>query len=171
MDRFALPTLPENPSAAQTGEFLYYYHCMPCHGDRGQGLTDEFRQLWVEDHQNCWGRGCHAGRPGDDGFPLPRSIPRLIGGESAPGSFHRASDLEAYLRLTHPPQNPGVLADDEYQALTAYLWEANGRQPLARQAPSGSAVAAAALVILWGTLVLAWGAAERAPSTGAARSR
>src|SRR4030065_637897 len=92
---WALPILPESPTAAQAGQVLYYYHCMPCHGDRGQGLTDEWRQVWVEDHQNCWGRGCHAGRLGDEGFPLPRVIPGVIGGAQGLNEFSRATALEA----------------------------------------------------------------------------
>ena len=157
----ALPVLPDIPTAAQAGQVLYYYHCMPCHGDRGQGLTDEWRQVWVEDHQNCWGRGCHAGRLGDEGFPLPRVIPGVIGGAQGLNEFSRATDLEAYLRLTHPPQRPGGLADEDYRDLTAYLWEANSRQPPQVEAPSASGLTGPTLAILGGLLLAAWGAASR----------
>ncbi len=156
MDRLAIPSLPAHPTASQTGRFLYYFDCMPCHGDHGQGLTDEWRQAWVEDHQNCWGRGCHSGRPGDEGFPLPRFIPPVIGGAGALSGLADAGELEAYLRRTHPPQNPGGLADVDYRNLTAYLWEANGRQA-GPQAP----LTLASLVLLGAVLLTAWLAAWR----------
>jgi hypothetical protein len=163
MDRFPIPVLPSDPSPAESGVVLYYYHCMPCHGDRGQGLTDEFRELWVDDHQNCWGRGCHAGRPGDEGFPLPRAIPAVIGGGQALAGFPNAPDLEVYLRMTHPPQRPGALSIDEYRDLTAFLWQANGRAPQLLGNSLAAAIAGSTLVLLAGSLLAAWAAARRTP--------
>lgn len=101
---------------------------MPCHGDRGQGLTDEFRSLYVED-QNCWARGCHAGRPGDQGFPIPRSVPAVISSSGDLPPFATAEQLFGYLRATHPPQYPGHLPDDEYWAISAYVLDQNHRLP------------------------------------------
>jgi mono/diheme cytochrome c family protein len=106
------------------GRAAYYYNCMPCHGDRGQGLTDAWRQVWEADHQDCWARGCHGGLPSDEGFPIPQTIPAIIGVPAA-----RAYDEEAllrYLRETHPPQRPGALSDEEYAQLTAFLLAENG---------------------------------------------
>jgi hypothetical protein len=100
---------------------------MPCHGDHGQGLTDEFRQLWVEDHQNCWARGCHAGRLEDQGFPIPRVVPAVSSRPDQLLRFPAPEDLFAYLESTHPPQNPGVLKEDEYWAVTALLLSENQR--------------------------------------------
>jgi len=99
---------------------------MTCHGDRGQGLTDEFRSLYVE-HQNCWARGCHAGHPGDLGFPIPRSVPAIISSTGELPPFATAEDLFEFLRTTHPPQHPGYLPEEEYWALTAYLLAENNR--------------------------------------------
>ncbi len=137
------PELPENPSEIEYGEYLYYYHCMPCHGDLGQGLTDEFRQVWVEDHQNCWARGCHGGKPRDEGFPIPTYIPGVISEDDALPGFISINDLNTYMHQTHPPQYPGGLADDEYHALTAYLWARNNKPvndppdtPIPTNAPS-----------------------------------
>ena len=124
-DPLLVPVLPENASASEFGKYLYYFHCMPCHGDHGQGLTDEFRQVWVEDHQNCWGRGCHGGRPQDEGFPIPTVVPPVISEADALRGFGDFASLQAYLHDTHPPQFPGKLSDREYHALTAYLWESN----------------------------------------------
>ncbi|MEW5868679.1 MAG: hypothetical protein AB1894_05335 [Chloroflexota bacterium] len=140
-DRLAIPTPPANPTQAEEGNIVYYYNCMPCHGDVGQGLTDEFRQVWEEDHRNCWGRGCHGGKEKDEGFPLPRFIP----GVRNLNAFSAPQDLYEYLRLTHPPQRPGVLTDEEYWSVTAHLLVLAGRlSPDGRVGPPAAAPATAA---------------------------
>jgi hypothetical protein len=126
-DRLAEPVLPVSPTPVDIGRNLYWFHCMPCHGDRGQGLTDEWREVWVEDHQNCWGRGCHTGRSELAAFYIPHSIPAVIGLPRALGAFPTAEDLFTFLRATQPPQRPGALADSEYWALTDFLLHENGR--------------------------------------------
>lgn len=126
-DVFDVPVMPENPTEVQVGEVVYYYNCMPCHGDKGQGLTDEFRRLWVEDHQNCWAHGCHGGRLEDEGFPIPRIVPAVSSRPDQLLRFPQPEDLYAYLESTHPPQNPGVLKEDEYWAVTALLLSENQR--------------------------------------------
>ena len=158
-DRLAEPVLPESPTQVDIGRNLYYFHCMPCHGDRGQGLTDEFREIWVEDHQNCWGRGCHTGRSEMEAFYIPRSIPAVIGTSQALGHFQTAGDLFAFLRATQPPQRPGALDDAEYWALTSFLLHENGR-PLpgseGRPAVSSAGLAFAVLAPLLALLAVAW---------------
>ena len=131
VDRLAIPTLPANPTQLDVGKSLYYYNCMPCHGDYGQGLTDEFREIWEEDHQNCWGRGCHSGRPGEEGFPIPTTIPAVNIAAVSEQHFPSAENLYEYLRKTHPPQNPGVLKDEEYAALAEFTLSLAGRQETA----------------------------------------
>lgn len=123
--RLAIPTLTEHPTQIEIGRSLFYYNCMPCHGDKGQGLTDEFRSLWEKDHQNCWERGCHGGHGTNEGFPLPTAIPAVVS-SSFRQRFIQLEMLFTYLKTTHPPQNPGGLKDEEYQALTAYLFFENG---------------------------------------------
>jgi len=41
IDRLATPVMPPSPQPADYGRQVYYLNCMPCHGDVGQGLTDE----------------------------------------------------------------------------------------------------------------------------------
>jgi len=84
---------------------------MPCHGDRGQGLTDEFRSLWVSDHQNYRARGCHTGRADDQGFPIPRIVPAIISTTGKLSSFSAPERLFQFLRTTHPPRHPGYLLE------------------------------------------------------------
>lgn len=120
------PPLPEDPTEYELGRNLYWHWCMTCHGDRGQGLTDEFRSIWEEDHQNCWGRGCHAGHPGDVGFPIPTVVPGLVSGSQLAqfGSMH---ELSEFLKATHPPQSPGILKDEEYHAIALFVFAINER--------------------------------------------
>jgi hypothetical protein len=163
-DRLAEPVLPESPTQVDIGRNLYYFHCMPCHGDRGQGLTDEWREVWVEDHQNCWARGCHTGRPELAAFSIPRSIPAVTGSPQALGAFETAEDLFVFLRATQPPQRPGALDDSEYWALTSFLLHENGRPlPEAGSGPaaSGHPVSSTGLVMatlapLLALLSVAW---------------
>lgn len=164
-DRLAEPILPAEPTQYEQGRHLYWLHCMPCHGDRGQGLTDEFRALWEEDHQNCWARGCHAGRAGDEGFPLPRTIPAVIAAPSQSDYYASPQAVFEYLQATHPPQRPGALRDDEYWAVSDFLLRENGflapGQEIGPQA-SGFApgaiygIAAAGAVLLITSMLLVW---------------
>lgn len=128
VDRLAQPPLPANPTQFEKGRYLYWLNCMACHGDKGQGLTGEFRSLYVED-QNCWGRGCHGGRVGDQGFPIPQHVPEIISPTGDLNKFTTADSLFGFLRATHPPQHPGILSDDQYWAISAYLLTENGRPP------------------------------------------
>jgi hypothetical protein len=126
-DFLDVPVMPENPTEVQVGEVVYYYNCMPCHGDHGQGLTDEFRLVWVEDHQNCWTIGCHGGRVSDEGFPIPKYVPAVSARTDQLGRFTSPENLFDYLQSYHPPQRPGALEDEEYWAVTALLLYENQR--------------------------------------------
>lgn len=166
-DRLAQPALPESPTQVDTGRYAYYFHCMPCHGDRGQGLTDEWRQVWVEDHQNCWGRGCHTGRE-LAAFPIPKFIPPVMGSSGALGRFRTADELFTYLRDTQPPQRVGALSEDEYWALTAFLLHENSRMPdnaelgdHARPKPDRDVLLAAILGPMLGILLVSWAGKRR----------
>jgi hypothetical protein len=128
------PPLPANPTQLEVGRHLFWLNCMTCHGDKGQGLTDEFRSLYVED-ANCWARGCHAGHNGDLGFPIPRVVPAIISSTGDLPPFKTPEQLFEFLRSTHPPQNPGFMPDSDYWALTAYLLDQNGRLPAGKVLP------------------------------------
>ena len=41
-DRLAPPPTVASPAQADVGAQVYWLNCQPCHGDRGQGLTDEW---------------------------------------------------------------------------------------------------------------------------------
>jgi len=125
-DPLAEPPLPPNPTELELGENLYWHWCMPCHGDKGQGLTDEFRGVWESDHQNCWARGCHTGRRDDMGFPIPTIVPSVVD-ENHLAQFPSLQEFSDYLQATHPPQSPGVLKSEEYHAIALFVFTMNGR--------------------------------------------
>jgi hypothetical protein len=124
-DRLAEPTLPASPSQADRGSQVYWLSCLPCHGDVGQGLTDEFRDTYPEEDRNCWNSGCHGERPYDNGFKLPVKIPAVIG----PGTlqkFANASILYGYIRGAMPFWKPGSLTDEKAWEVTAFILRQNG---------------------------------------------
>jgi cytochrome c len=124
-DRLAEPTLPASPTQADNGAQVYWLSCLPCHGERGQGLTDEFRTAYPPEDRDCWASGCHGERPYADGFTLPKIIPAVIG----PGSlqkFPNADVLRAYIFAAMPFWKPGSLTEQEAWQVTAFVLRANG---------------------------------------------
>jgi hypothetical protein len=125
-DPLVEPVVPENPSEYDLGRNWYWHHCMPCHGDVGQGLTVEFRSVWVSDHQDCWARGCHSGTHLEDSFAIPTFVPAIISSAKL-ARFNSLEALYDYLKATHPPQYPGHLEDEQYHAIAIYLFVMNAR--------------------------------------------
>jgi mono/diheme cytochrome c family protein len=138
-DRLAQPTLPSSPSQADLGSQVYWLSCLPCHGDRGQGLTDEFRQAYPKEDQNCWDSGCHGERPYDHGFTLPKQIPALVGPQALQ-KFPDAAALHAYIAAAMPFWKPGSLGEQDYWSVTAFLLRQNGLWDASSElGPSGAA--------------------------------
>ena len=125
IDWTATPILPDDPTQADLGAFEYWLVCMSCHGERGQGLTDEWREQWGPEEQNCWQSKCHASNYPPEGFEIPRYAPVLIS-ENALQRFHTALELHDYLAETMPWWAPGSLTDEVYWQLTAFLLRENG---------------------------------------------
>jgi cytochrome c len=124
VDRLAEPTLPAVPSQADHGAQVYWLSCMPCHGDKGQGLTDEFRATYPPEEEYCWESGCHGANPYESGFTLPKKIPAVIG-DTTLAKFADAAQLNAYIRATMPFWNPGSLTEEESWRVTAFLLRQN----------------------------------------------
>ena len=127
VDRLAAPPMPAKPAQADDGAYVYYQVCMACHGDRGQGLTDEWRAVWEED-ANCWTSKCHGPQHPPNGFAFPKTSSPVIGPGALAG-FDNAEDLHAYLVETMPWWNPGYLKPEEYWQLTAFLLRAHDALP------------------------------------------
>ncbi len=123
-DRLAQPTLPASPSQADHGAQVYWLSCLPCHGDKGQGLTDEFRTTYPPEEQYCWNRGCHGEVPYEQGFSIPKKIPAVIG-QTALAKFSDAAQLNAYIRAAMPFWKPGSLTEEEAWRVTAFILRQN----------------------------------------------
>jgi cytochrome c len=125
IDRLAQPTLPASPSQADLGAQVYWLSCLPCHGDYGQGLTDEFRQVYPPEDRNCWNSGCHGKRPYENGFTLPTKISAVIG-DGALQKFPNAAVLRAYIFSAMPYWKPGSLTEEESWQVTAFILRESG---------------------------------------------
>ncbi len=128
-DRLLKPTLPAQSTMADVGSQVFWLYCLPCHGDRGQGLTDEFREVYPPEDRNCWTSGCHGKRPYENGFTLPVRVPPLIG-PSTLLRFNTALELHDYIRQAMPWQDPGSLPDDAAWQVTAFLAREHGSDPI-----------------------------------------
>jgi cytochrome c len=126
VDRLAAPPTVENPNQADEGAQLYWLHCLPCHGDQGQGLTDEWRAQYPPEDQNCWESGCHGNRPYEEGFILPTAVPALVG-EGSLQRFEHWGEVYGFVRASMPYQAAGSLTEEEYLAIVAFLARANER--------------------------------------------
>ena len=125
IDRLAAPPTVSSPTQADEGAQLYWLHCQPCHGDQGQGLTDEWRAQYPPEDQYCWDSGCHGSRPYDPAFQLPTAVPAVIG-DRALARFQTLDGVYQYVSVAMPYFFPGDLTQEEYLAILAHLARANG---------------------------------------------
>ena len=122
--RLARPPMSDPPTQAELGHYRYYLSCMVCHGDKGQGLTDEWRGVLDPLDQNCWQSKCHAANHPPEGFQAPRNAPAVIGAGTL-GAYETLADLFEYIRVKMPWPFPGLFEDEEYWQLSAFLADAN----------------------------------------------
>lgn len=125
-NRLARPTLPANPSQADKGAQVYWLSCLPCHGDRGQGLTEEFKQTYPPEDRDCWKSGCHGKRPYENGFTLPAQVPAIIGAGTL-RQFPDAAVFRSYIFAAMPYWRPASLTEEETWQVTAFLLRENGQ--------------------------------------------
>lgn len=125
IDRLSAPPTVFPPTQADDGAQVFWLNCQPCHGDQGQGLTDEWRSQYPPEHQDCWTSGCHGKRPYEEGFTLPDSVPPVIDYDSLT-RFDSLGQLYDFMRASMPMQARGVLSDEEYLSITAFLGRAHG---------------------------------------------
>lgn len=117
---------PLGPTQADAGAVVYYYRCMACHGDQGQGLTVEWRAQWDVEHQDCARSTCHGPRHPPEGFTFPKNFAPAIVGSNTLVKYDNAQALYDFVRARMPYQTPGALSDDEYWQLVAYLIRQRG---------------------------------------------
>jgi quinol-cytochrome oxidoreductase complex cytochrome b subunit len=130
--RLKKPILPANPSMADSGAIPYWSICLSCHGDKGQGLTDEWRQAGFGEDMNCWKSKCHATNHPTPGFNFPRQVPPVIGVNTLQ-RFTTAAELYQYIETKMPWWDAGSLSQQDAWNLTAYLLRENGVLPKTAQ--------------------------------------
>lgn len=120
-----LNPLPEDYTQVETGAEIYRLVCKACHGDRGQGLTEDWLAQWAPKDRNCWQSKCHAENHPSDGFYMPTYVPPVVGPQIAL-RFPTAFALYVYNKATMPWHAPGTMLEQEYWDVTAYMLYANG---------------------------------------------
>ncbi len=116
------------------GAEVYDLVCSDCHGDSGMGIA-EGRLSFLPDHQRC--EGCHKpfNAPTKANVELSERNSFNIGeppplrGDGVLAHFGNASVLYSYLQATMPRYDPGILSDEDYLDITAFLLELNGALP------------------------------------------
>jgi quinol-cytochrome oxidoreductase complex cytochrome b subunit len=130
-DRLARPILTseEKPTQLDDGSLIYWKICLTCHGDRGQGLTDEWRAVFGGD-ENCWASKCHAANHPPQGFLIPRDrLAPAIKGLGTLTRFNTAQELYDYIVVSMPWWNPNSLTTEQAWQVTAYTLKMNGSLP------------------------------------------
>lgn len=114
------------PTQADAGAVLYYERCMACHGDKGQGLTVEWRAQWDVEHQDCARSTCHGARHPPEGFTFPKNFAPALVGANTLTKYENAQDLFDFISARMPYQAPGSLTREEYWQLVALLLHRRG---------------------------------------------
>ena len=84
----------DNTEQLKKGSEIYWGICMACHGDVGQGLTDEWRDAFGTEDRDCWQSGCHGPDHPPQGFRIPKD--KLAPGVAGAGKlalFKNAQEL------------------------------------------------------------------------------
>ncbi|HEX2997860.1 MAG TPA: cytochrome b N-terminal domain-containing protein [Anaerolineales bacterium] len=130
--RLAEPVLAaDNSEQLKKGAARYWGICMACHGDKGQGLTDEWRAVYRED-SNCWQSGCHGANHPPQGFRIPKDkLGPAVAGPGTLTRFKNAQEMHDYILANMPWWDPGRLTDDEAWQTTSYILSMNKTMPKA----------------------------------------
>lgn len=114
--------LSETPSQVEAGALKYWGVCMACHGDHGQGLTEEWRDAFGPEDRNCWQSGCHGDDHPSRSFLIPQDkiIPAVAGSDSLV-RFRNAQEVHDFILASMPWWDPGQLTDGETWQVTAYI--------------------------------------------------
>ena len=121
--RLEKPNIESEPlNQLDAGALKYWGVCMACHGDKGQGLTEEWKDAYGEEDRNCWQRGCHGTDHPPRGFLIPKDIiVPPVAGMGSLTRFENAQILHDYILASMPWWDPGQLTDEEAWQVTAYI--------------------------------------------------
>ena len=126
--RLAQPPTVYPPVQADTGEQTYWGMCMSCHGDKGQGLTEDWKNSFPPEEKNCWDSGCHASDAPANSFELPQTGIPALAGAGALARFSNSFELYRHIHENMPFARAGSLTSAEAWSLTAYVLRMNDRE-------------------------------------------
>jgi cytochrome c5 len=121
-----LVDLPPDATQLEYGTEVYRLVCKACHGDKGQGLTDDWRAQWAPSDQNCWQSKCHALNHPSDGFYMPQ-VPAVKGLPLV--MFADAQALHDYIQKYMPWHDPDSMTAKDTWSVTAYILKLNQVDP------------------------------------------
>jgi cytochrome c5 len=125
-DSWVIVDLPPDATQLEYGAEVYRLVCKACHGDTGQGLTDDWRAQWAPEDQNCWQSKCHAANHPPDGFYMPIS-PAVVGPPLQ--MFETAQDLYNYIHNFMPWHDRGSMTEKDSWSVTAHILKMNNIDP------------------------------------------
>lgn len=125
-DSWIIIDLPATATQLEYGAEVYRLVCKACHGDKGQGLTDDWRAQWSPEDQNCWQSKCHAANHPPEGFYMPIA-PAVVG--LPVQIFDTALDLFNYIHNFMPWHNRGSMTEKDSWSVTAYILKMNNIEP------------------------------------------
>ena len=129
ISRLEQPPTPALPNQADNGGQVFWGMCMSCHGDRGQGLTAEWRDSFGKEERDCWSSGCHGEDAPQNSFLIPATGAPAIAGEESLANFLNAYELKTYISENMPLFPSGSLTTEQAWDLTAFLLQINAVQP------------------------------------------
>jgi len=129
VSRLAQPPTVYPPEQADNGAQTYWGMCMDCHGDRGQGLADEWRTSFEPDERDCWASGCHGPDFPENSFEILETGAPAISGPGNLARFSNAFELHRFVGENMPLFPPGSLTEEEAWDVTAYVLQLNESQP------------------------------------------
>ncbi|MGB8984521.1 MAG: cytochrome b N-terminal domain-containing protein, partial [Anaerolineales bacterium] len=113
---------PDNSEQLKKGAEIYWGICMACHGDVGQGLTEEWRDAFGTEDRNCWQSECHGPDHPPQGFLIPKDkLAPGVAGSSKLTRFKNAQELHDYILANMPWWDPGQLTTEQTWQVTSYI--------------------------------------------------
>lgn len=130
LNRLDKPIVPKVLKQVDKGALIYWAVCLTCHGDRGQGLTEEWRWGAYSEDGNCWQSGCHGKDHPPQGFYIPKNLVfPAVGTVGALGRFQNAQQLYDYVVKMMPWWKPDSLSPEKAWQVTAYILKMRNSLP------------------------------------------
>ena len=126
--RLSQPPTVYPPAQADNGAQIYWGMCKDCHGDRGQGMTEEWINSFDPHYRDCWQSGCHGSDYPKNSFEIPKTGAPALAGPGKLNRFSSAYELYSHIQKNMPLFPAGSLTSDEAWSLTAFVMRLNDKQ-------------------------------------------